>query len=482
MKNPTKDGNRKWLTMSAVSMGIFLATIDGSIVNVALPTLVKELNTEFSVIQWVVLGYLLAVTTLMLGIGRLGDMIGKKKLYNAGFMVFTLCSVLCGLSTSVYWLIGFRVLQGVGSAMIMALGMAIVTEAFPSKERGMALGISMAVVSVGIAIGPSLGGIIISQLSWRWIFYVNLPIGLLGTLMVFRFVKSIEPKGRQRFDFAGAITLFLSLLGLLLGLTIGQQSGFFTVPVYLLLSGWFFLLILFILIERKMPEPMISLALFRNRSFAVNLINGFIAFIGVSGTIILMPFYLQNILGHDMLTVGLLLCVVPVMLGISSPLSGILSDRFGTGIISIVGLIITFIGFYTASKLDAQTSVVGFILCVFPIGLGMGIFQSPNNSSIMGAVPLHHLGIASGLTSVARTLGQTVGIAVLGAFWAGRTFHHAGENLPGGVTRAPISAQVLALQDTYLIVVLLFGVTILLAAWVVQQQKPRDADNSQTAQ
>ncbi len=478
MNNLTVDNRRKWLTMAAVSMGIFLATIDGSIVNVALPTLVKDLNTEFSVIQWVVLGYLLAVTTLMLGIGRLGDMIGKKELYNAGFMIFTLGSVLCGLSPSVYWLIGFRVVQGIGAAMIMALGMAIVTEAFPSKERGMALGFSVGVVSVGIAIGPSLGGVIISQLSWRWIFFVNLPVGVLGTLMVFRFVSSVQPKGRQKFDFAGAAAMFFSLLGLLIGLTIGQQIGFFRLPVYLLLGCWLGLLILFVLIERKTSEPMINLALFQNKTFTINLINGFIAFIGVSGTIILMPFYLHNILGHNMLTVGLLLCVVPVMLGISSPLAGMLSDRFGTGIISMAGLVITFFGFYTASSLNAQTSIIGYVLRVFPIGLGMGVFQSPNNSSIMGSVPPYHLGIASGLVSVARTLGQTIGIAVLGAFWAGRTFYHTGSSLDGGATMAPLEAQVSAFQETFLVVVCLMAITVLLGGWVALQKPIQSSEET----
>ncbi|MBT7152751.1 MAG: MFS transporter [Deltaproteobacteria bacterium] len=465
MKSLPVDYSRKWLTMSAVSMGIFLATIDGSIVNVALPTLVKEFNTDFSIIQWVVLGYLLTVSTLILGIGRLGDMLGKKKLYAAGFIVFTLGSVLCGLSPTVYWLIGFRVLQGLGSALIMALGMAIVTEAFPPQERGMALGITGAVVSVGIAIGPSLGGLIISQLSWRWIFFVNLPVGILGTLMVLRFVHSLNPTRKQKFDYVGAVALFFSLACLLLGMTLGQQIGFNRLPVYVLLGGWLVLMGLFIWIEWRTREPMINLDMFKNRLLSINLTNAFISFIGISGTIILLPFYLQNILGHDMLMVGLLLCVIPVTMGISSPLAGALSDRFGTRIISVIGLLLSLVGFYAASTMDGQTSTLGYVLRIFPLGLGMGIFHSPNNSAIMGAVPPSHLGIASGLVSVARTLGQTVGIAILGAFWAGRTFYYAGANLGGGATRAPLTAQISALQDTFLMVVGFIAITILLSAW-----------------
>ncbi len=465
MKQQQLKHEDKWLVLATTGMGIFLATVDGSIVNVALPTLVKTLNTDFSVIQWVVLSYLLTVTTLMLSIGRLGDMVGKKKLYAVGFIIFTTGSVLCGISASVYWLIGFRVVQAIGSALIMALGMAIVTEAFPPHERGKALGISGAIVSVGIAIGPSMGGIILSFLSWRWIFLVNLPIGIIGTLMVLRFVQSHKPKGKQKFDYPGAITLFFCILCLLLGLTFGQQQGFSQPTVFILLGSWIILLVLFIRIEQKSSHPMVQLNLFKNNILSVNLANAFIVFIGVAGTIILLPFYLQNILGHPTIVVGLLLCVIPVTLGISSPIAGMLSDRFGSESISTFGLIVVLIGFFIASTLTAETSILGYIVRLFPIGLGMGIFQSPNNSSIMGAVPKEHLGIASGMISVSRTLGQTVGTSLLGAVWAGRTFHYAGFTHPEGATQAPIFSQVAALQETFWLTVGLILFCLILSLW-----------------
>jgi EmrB/QacA subfamily drug resistance transporter len=441
--------DHKWPTMAAIVMGIFLATIDGSIVNVALPTLVKRLETDFAMIQWVVLGYLLTVTTLMLGIGRLGDMIGKKKLYVAGFVVFTAGSVLCGLSPTVQWLIGFRVVQAVGAALIMALGMAIITEAFPPSERGKALGISGAAVSVGIVIGPSLGGLIISQLSWRWIFLVNLPVGILGTLMVLRFVRVGPAVGGQRFDFGGALTLFISLLCLLLGLTLGQQGSFFRVDVAGLLVASLILLGLFITIERRVTQPIIDLRFFRHPLFTINLANAFFAFVAVSGVVILLPFYLENIRHYPIFTVGLMLCIVPVTLGITSPISGILSDRFGTQVIATIGLVIVLGSYLLASTLDENTTTWGYILRLAPLGLGMGIFQSPNNSAIMGSVPPRALGVASSITNLSRTLGQTVGTAVLGAFWAGRTFFHDGAVLSEGATAASSSAQVAGLQETF---------------------------------
>ena len=177
------DYTRKWYVMAAVAMGIFLATIDSSIVNIALPTLVRELNTDFATIQWVVLVYLLTISTLILSFGKLGDIIGKKSVYATGFVVFTLGSILCGLSATVFWLVFFRVVQAIGATMILALGMAIVNEAFPPRERGKALGISGSIVSVGIVLGPTLGGLIIDAWSWNWIFFVNIPVGIIGILI-----------------------------------------------------------------------------------------------------------------------------------------------------------------------------------------------------------------------------------------------------------------------------------------------------------
>ncbi len=221
----TTDYSKKWPIMAAVSMGIFLATIDGSIVNVALPTLEAELNTSFSLVQWVVVGYLLVITTLLLSFGRWADMIGKKKIYIAGYIIFTLGSLFCGLSSSIYMLIASRLFQAVGASMQMALGMAIVTEAFPPNERGKALGFTGLMVSLGIIAGPTLGGVILGSLSWHWIFFVNLPVGILGTMMVIRFVPNVIPGIKQKFDFIGAALLLVSLSSLTIGLTLGELNG-----------------------------------------------------------------------------------------------------------------------------------------------------------------------------------------------------------------------------------------------------------------
>jgi len=470
MEQQPIDYSRKWYVMAAVAMGVFLATIDGSIVNVALPTLVRELQTEFAVVQWVVLAYLLTVTTLILSVGRLGDMMGKKPIYAAGFIIFTLGSALCGTAPTVYWLIGFRVLQAIGAAMMMALGMAIVTEAFPPPERGKALGIMGSIVSIGIVVGPVLGGMILSALSWRWIFYVNLPIGIAGILMVARFVPDIKPAGKQRFDYLGAFTLFVSLMALLLALTFGQQIGFTEIRILALFAIWPIFLAIFLMIELRSSQPMIDLSLFQNRLFSVNLVTGFVTFVSIAGTIILMPFYLENVLGYDPRSVGFLLAVVPISMGVIAPVAGSLSDRVGTRPITVAGLFVLLVGYYAISTLTIQTSSLGFILRFLPIGIGMGIFQSPNNSAIMGSAPRERLGIASGLLSITRALGQTAGIAVLGALWASRVAYLLGVVPQGGATTAPASVQAAALQDTFSVVLILVGLALMLGIWGLVQE------------
>jgi len=464
MQTQDIDYSRKWFVLAAVGMGVFLGTIDSSIVNVALPTLERTFGTEFAIVQWVTLAYLLTVTTLMLGMGRLGDMIGKKPVYATGFVIFTLGSLLCGIAPSIYLLITFRVLQAFGASM-MTLGMAIITEAFPAQERGKALGISGSLVSIGIITGPVVGGLILSAVSWRWIFYVNLPIGIIGTWMVLRYVPEPRTTTRERFDFLGAGAMFVALCALLLGLSIGQNTGF-TAAIPIVLFGISLAsLIGFILIELRSTYPMIDLAMFRNRLFDVNLITGLLSFITIAGPLLLMPFYLENIMGYPPSMVGLFMTVTPILMGVTAPLAGSLSDRIGTRPVTVAGLAILACGYAVLTTLNTETSALGYILRFLPIGVGMGIFQSPNNSAILGSVPRTRLGIASGLLATSRTLGQTTGIAVLGAFWAGRVATYFGGMPQGGATSAPGTVQVAALSDVFMIAAILISLGFILATW-----------------
>jgi EmrB/QacA subfamily drug resistance transporter len=461
----TVDYHRKWYVMAAVGMGVLLSTIDGSIVNVALPTLSRVFEAEFATVQWVVLSYLLTVTTLTMSIGRLGDILGKKSIYALGFILFTFGSTLCGLAPSIYGLIAFRIFQAIGAAMLVALGMAIVTEAFPSSERGRALGISGSLVSIGIVIGPVLGGLIVDALSWRWIFYVNLPVGILGILMVRKFVPDVKPAGGQEFDYQGAVSLFVSILALLLALTFSQEIGFRHPLILFLFACCLLFLVLFVLIEWKSDHPMVNLELFRNNLFSIGLFSGFFTFVSIAGTTLLMPFYIENVLGYEPHIVGLLMATVPIALGLTAPLSGSLSDKLGTRPVTIVGLFALCVGYYATRTLTTQSTPLDYVLRFLPVGIGMGVFQSPNNSAIMGSVSSQRLGIASGMLAITRSLGQTVGIAVLGAVWVNRIKFYSGETSPLGMMSASAESQVAGLQDTLTFITILMSITFLSALW-----------------
>ncbi len=480
MKEHGEQNRNKWLVMLAVGMGVFMATIDGSIVNIAVNTLVNELNKPLAVIEWVILAYLLTICTLLVSAGKLGDMFGKKKLFLAGMVIFTAGSALCGISPNVYWLIGFRVVQAIGASLTMALAMALVTEAFPARERGKALGIMGTLVSVGIITGPTIGGIILGSLSWHWLFYVNLPIGILGYILAVKFIPADDKRTAQRFDFAGAATLFLSLVSLLVGLSLGQQNGFNYFPVYFLLGGFVLFFFVFILIERRVTEPMVDLAMFSNRLFSINLATGILSFIVGAGTMMLIPLYLQNILQYSPREAGYLIAVTPLTVALVAPLAGSLSDRVGSRAITTLGLVILLGGYISAATLSADTPAIGYLLRFIPVGVGLGMFQSPNNSAVMGSISRERTGVASSLLSLSRTIGQTIGISILGAFWESRVRALAQGQDFKDITAAPIPAQVEGLQQTIYLDVALLTVALVLSAWaLVYWLRQRSQDRTQ---
>jgi len=466
------DYSKKWYTLIAVAIGTFLATLDIGIVNIALPILAQTLRTDFSTVQWVVLAYLLTITALVLSVSRAADLFGKKPLYVCGFILFSIGSLLCGISPTIAWLIGFRVIQAIGASMIMALGMAILTEAFPPKQRGKALGILGAVISVGIVAGPFMGGILMKVFSWRGIFLIKFPIGIAGVGMALKYLYHIKPPRKQAFDVWGALTLAASLLCLCLGLTFGQELGFGHLSIMTLLSSWLLFLWLFIGIELRAKEPMVDFSLFKNPLFGLSLFMGFIGFIAITGTVFLMPFYLRKVLGLHPFQMGLLLSVMPLMMGIVSPVAGAWADRFGSRLISVFGFGILMIGFYSTSTLVEEVTPLGYILRLSLVGIGMGIFQTANNSSIMGAVPRERLAIGSGLLTLTRTIGQIAGTSVIGTIWGVRV----GSLLrnPSYSVHTPVSARVKALDETFLLLVAIVGLTLLFAIWN-QRRELREA-------
>ena len=458
---------KKWLVMISVAMGVFLGTIDGSIVNVALPTLVTQLNTNFQIIQWVVLAYMLTQAILLVIMGRLADIHGKKRIYQAGMLIFTLSSALCGIAPSVEFLIFSRIIQAIGAAMTAGLGMAIVTENFPNEERGRALGIMGTIVTIGIVFGPAIGGLILSSFSWRWIFFVNLPIGLFGYFMVRANVPHSSNPSEQKFDFLGATLLLVTLLSLLIGLTLGQTRGFGNLPVLSLIALSLIGLIAFIITEQKVTSPMIDLSLFTNKLFSINLLSGTLVFLGLSSISILMPFYLENILHFNTRTVGLLMASNFILLGIFAPIAGNLSDRFRPRAITVVGLTILTLSFSFMSTISATTNTFNYLLRVMPIGIGLGIFQSPNNSAILGSVPKDKLGVTSSMLSLSRVLGNTIGISLSATIWTTLTLKFSANPQLNDANIAPVTAQIQGYHITYLLVaaLMLFNLAISFRNW-----------------
>lgn len=457
--------------LATVSTSVLLSTIDGSIVNVAFPTLLEELDTTFNVIQWVALGYLLTIATLTLGMGRLGDVLGKKKIYVAGFGVFTSASLLCGLAPGVEWLITFRLVQAVGAVMVLALGSAILVEAFPARERGKALGWIITAVSAGIITGPILGGILISAWNWRAIFLVNLPIGMVGTWMAIRFVPNTRPAPGQRFDVAGALLMGLSLFSISLALTLSQESGLASPVVLVGLGVAVVAAAGFVYVEMRVDSPMLDLRLFASPALTVGVMTGIMTFVCLSATFILLPFYLSNILGIEVLAMGFLLGVTPLMMGIVSPISGSISDRTGVRAPTIIGLLTITATYFAFLTLDADTKWWQFALIAVPYGIGIGLFQSPISSAIMGSVPAEYMGVAGGLLHLTRLMGQVVGIAVLGSIWAARVAAEAGGVLPeGGATAAPASAQVAGLHTVFIVAAGIMLTATALAAWGLRRE------------
>lgn len=469
--------SRKWGAMLGIGLGVLMSTLDGSIVNISLPTLVEALDTTFATVQWVVLSYMLVITSMMLGVARLGDMLGKKRLYMTGLALFTFGSLLCGLSPTVGALIAARAVQGFGAVMMVALGTAIITEVFPASERGRALGIIGSIVSIGIASGPTIGGIMIGLAGWHSVFLVNVPLGIVAFLVVSRVVPpSARGAPGQRFDFVGAAILLATLAAYTLGMTFGQNDGFGGgLPLALLLAAAGGLA-LFLVVESRVPQPMIDLGLFRNVLFGVNLLMAFLMFIVLAGQFI-FPFFLELVKGYSTLQVGLMIAIVPIGMGLTSPLSGALADRFGSRVISMIALMILAGACLLISTLTVDVDVVGYLLRVAPLGVGIGFFQSPNNSAIMGAVPRERLGVASGLMALSRTLGQTTGMPLMGALFTMLVVSTAA--LPAGadVTAAPPEALVAGVTGVFrtAAVVILVATALAALAWRIDHQRQRAA-------
>jgi len=422
----TKGIPYKWLALLTVSIGTFMGTLDASIVNISFPRLTQVFETEPSVVLWVSVAYLLVSVSLMLTIGRIGDALGRKRVYILGFALFTLGLVLCSLSQGIVQLILARIVQAVGSAMTVAFGTAIVTAAFPSEERGKALGILGAVVSGGLLSGPVLGGFLLDVLDWRAIFYTRVPVGIIGLVMAWILLKEQrESDTGLKFDLGGAVTLFTSFSCLLLFFNLGGRLGFLSPTTLILAFGTVVSLALFVVFERRAPQPIIDLNLFRNRLFTASNISLSIMFVAMAANTFLIPFYLIDGLAHSASTTGLLLAAVPLTTLVIGPPSGWLSDKIGSRLLCTVGITLICLALFLLSELGAESTDADILLRLVVLGVGTGMFSSPNNSSIMGSVSRDKLSTASAMIATGRQIGMSTGIAIAGTIFTSRQAVHA---------------------------------------------------------
>lgn len=445
-------GRQKWLILTSVSLGTFMATLDGSIINVSLPKIQESFGVSLSTLEWIVVGYLLTVGTLLLPFGRLGEILGYKRIYIAGFSIFTFASVLCGAALNVWMLVAFRILQGVGAAMLQSMGPAIVTRTFSARERGKALGLNGISVSIGLSLGPALGGLLTDIGSWRWIFYINLPVGILAILWSLRVLLPDRPGARQSFDLVGAFLSFAALFALLLALIEGQGWGWSSPAVIGLLIAAAVLGVAFVVVELRSPHPMLDLRLFQIRSFLAANVSQFIIFAGLFTATFLMPFFLQQGQGFSPLEAGLLLTPIPLTTMFIAPFSGMLSDRIGHRIPATLGVAIMTLGLFTLSQLNVDATPIDLIWRLVVVGIGQGFFFTPNSSAILGSVPRPRLGTASATMAQMRINGQVLGIAVGGAIVVARTQTHAAElicKIPEQLVQR--DAFVFAINDAFLV-------------------------------
>lgn len=403
-----KKSNRTLILINIVLV-TFMSTLQGSIIDVALPTMARSLNVTTEAISWVVTTFLIVVTSTILVFGKLGDTKGKIRMFRTGLSLFTFGCLLCGISTSYTALIFSRIVQAIGAAGTMANSQGIIAQTYPKNERGRALGISGSFVALGSLVGPPLGGAIISFLSWNYIFLVNVPIGIIVYLMGTRILPHDEDKTDEKLDLKGAILLVSSIGMFFLAITVGKNIGFTNPAVLAGFAAAAVTAVIFVRIELKHEKPMLQFGIFANKLFSLSIFCSFTSFVSISSLMIIQPFYLQYALKYTPAQTGLIMMVNPVVMFIIAPLSGRLSDRIGSEFLTFLGLSITSAGLMLMSSLTQYTSLLTLVTVIMVMSGGNAMFQSPNTSLIMSAVTHDKLGIAGSINAFVRNLGMVFG-------------------------------------------------------------------------
>jgi EmrB/QacA subfamily drug resistance transporter len=402
----------RWWVLAVTSIGALLASLTSGTLVIALPEILRDLHTDLFTLLLIVVGYTLVTTVLVLNAGRIADMIGRARSYTIGFAIFTAASVLCAIAPGPEFLVGARIVQGIGGAFLMANSAALVTDAFPRRELGRALGINAMVVGAGLILGPILGGFL-TGFGWRTVFWFNVPIGLVGTVAAARIlVEQREPSGRRSIDLLGSVLYLVGLTGLMSALAFGGIYGWTTPWVVAGVVAFVVALPAFLWVEAHVDEPLLDLALFRIRLFTAGNLTGLLNGIARNGVLFLLVFYLQGAKGEDPVEAGIRLAPLAIGLLVLSPLAGVLADRFGSRLLATAGMIVTGLGLLGLMTLDVDTPYWQLALWQLVIGAGSGLFNSPNTSAVMGVVPPAQRGVGAGARMMLTSTGFVVSIAL----------------------------------------------------------------------
>jgi EmrB/QacA subfamily drug resistance transporter len=411
--------NRKWWTLGAVAFGLFMIMLDNTIVNVALPSIQRDLNIGISELEWVFNGYALTFGVLMLTGGKLADLLGRRRIFIAGLVIFTVASLGCGLASSASFLIAARVVQGVGSALMNPATLSIITATFPPRQRGMAIGIWAGVSAMALAIGPLVGGLITQHWSWNWIFFINVPIGILA-IVVARLVidESRDTSAEQRLDLPGLLTSAIGLFALTYGLIEANTYGWTSARILGLFAVAVIGLVAFALLELHQRAPMLDLSLFKNGTFAgantVMLLVGLAMF----GVFFYNSLFIQNIIGYSAVQTGASFLPMTVLIILVAPIAGKYSDRVGSRWLMGAGMLLLSASLLIFSRLDAGSDFWDILPGLLVGGFGMAIVMTPTTAAAMGSVPVDKAGVGSAVLNSMRQVGGSLGIAVMGAIVA----------------------------------------------------------------
>ena len=427
---PAGAARNPWAVLAVLCIGLFMLLLDGTIVNIAIPHIQSYYDTTFSNIQWVMNAYILAFAVLLVTFGRFGDLWGRRKLFVIGMALFTIGSLACGLAPSIYLLIAFRILQGIGGAAMMPATLSIVSDVFPPGKRGAAMGVWGGVSGLATAIGPTLGGIIVQYVtwptvedSWRWIFLVNIPIGILGVVLALRIVpESKNPTAVESLDLPGVGLITASLFALTFALIEGQDYGWTSGVILGLFSGAAVAFALFYRREHRVRQPLIDFSLFRSLNFAAGNATGLLLSAAMMGAFFIIPIFLQSVLGYSAIKAGLVMAPMSVVIMFAAPLAGSLSDRLGSKWIVAGGMFLLAAGLAWMAgllpgieKIAPDTSPADLVAPFVIAGIGIGLAIAPVTSAVMATAPRDRVGNASGVLSTTRQVGSLMGIAILGA-------------------------------------------------------------------